>query len=186
MAHYPRRVRPPTTEAVWRKQPNSSRPASLSAVGGKPSVISNAEMTEEMWPSREGRARPLSRRCWVSSGSVPETANPTRMTRRRPRGSFCLDIRLANDPAELVVLFAEQARKISAADAHRIKSKGGELGLQVRRLQCAPKPVGKLGQPVLRRLRRRRYPDPPVVHLGVFITGFRDGGHIGQRLNSRS
>src|SRR5262249_12250045 len=36
-----------------------------------------------LWPSTECRERPLSRRYWGNSGSVPETINTTRMTRSR-------------------------------------------------------------------------------------------------------
>jgi len=52
-------------------------------------------------------------------------------TRSRPRGSFCLDIRLAKT-CEFVVLFAEQVCNSVPQDAHRIKSEGGELAALLR------------------------------------------------------
>jgi len=68
--------------------------------------------------------------------------------------SLHLDVRLANDAAELVILFAKKSGETHAAQPNRKKPLDGKLRLDLGCLHCRGEPAGQLGDRFLRRLRR--------------------------------
>src|SRR5438067_7255183 len=73
-------------------------------------------------------------------------------------GSLRLDVRLANDSAVFVMLFAKKSAEVRAARPNRIEPLGDELRLDLGYLHRRGEPVGQLGDSFLRCLRRRDYP----------------------------
>jgi hypothetical protein len=72
------------------------------------------------------------------------------------RISLSLDVRLANDAAVVVVLFANESAEIGAAHSDRIMTQHGKLRLDFRRPHSCAEPAGELGKPLLWRARANR------------------------------
>jgi hypothetical protein len=89
-------------------------------------------------------------------------------------GSVRLDVGLANDTSEVVILFAKKSDKFRAAHPNRIEPLGDKLRPDLWRLHCRSEPVGELRDCVLRRLRRGEQPQP-IVHLVVIVAGLSNG-----------
>jgi len=94
-------------------------------------------------------------------------------------GSLRFDVRLANDPAEVVILLPEKSGKICAAYSGRMKSNGGELRPQLGCLQCRGEPTHQLRDFFLGRLCRSQ------VQLTLRVAKFGDGRYLWQRLDPR-
>src|SRR5882672_10782867 len=96
-------------------------------------------------------------------------------------GSLCLDVCLANDAAEVVILLAKISPEIRAAGPDRIKSQGNELRPDLGTLQCRGEPAGDLGHRLLWRVPGR---DQPVPELGLVVlhAGLGYSWHVRQRL----
>src|SRR5580704_7184587 len=77
------------------------------------------------------------------------------LTRTGRRGSFRLDVGLANDAAVFVILFANKSAKFRAALTDRKEPLGDELPLGFGCLECRDKQPGELGDCFFRRLCRR-------------------------------
>ena len=78
--------------------------------------------------------------------------------------SLHLDVRLANDAAELLVLLVKKNGEIHAAQPDRKKPLDGKLRLDLGCLHCCGEPARQLGNRFLWRFRRSQHPGPEV-HL---------------------
>jgi hypothetical protein len=68
--------------------------------------------------------------------------------------SFRLDVQLANDTADVVILDAKKGGEIGAARYGRVQPLGEKLRLDLRCLGCRCEPGGELGDRLLGRFRR--------------------------------
>src|SRR5205814_8871330 len=90
-------------------------------------------------------------------------------------GSFPLDVRVANDAAVFVILFAQISTKFCAARSYGIKHLDHKLLHDFRHLYRRGEPAGNLGDRFLRRFSRRER-RIPSVHFMVLVTGLGNGG----------
>src|ERR1700736_3019837 len=95
--------------------------------------------------------------------------------------SLRLDVQFTKDASVFVILLANKSAKIRTATHGRIESLNDKLRLDLRYLHCRGEPAGQLGDRLLRRLRRRDYPDPEV-HLIVLVARLGDSRYVRQWL----
>src|SRR5262249_50775194 len=125
----------PRSEPSWRKWatwPRVLRPRSLESCSGRKSP--DGARSSSQWASH--------------------STNHWRSIR--------LDVRLPNNAAELVILFAKKRGEVSAANPGGIEALGDELRLAFRDLHGRRKPAGEFRDCFVRRLRRREQAVPIV------------------------
>src|SRR5438874_1917494 len=97
-------------------------------------------------------------------------------------GSLCRDIRVTNEAAKFVILFAKKGAEFRAAHTDRVEPLARKVCPDVRYLECCREPTADSGHYFLWRLGGRGHAKPEVC-LSVLVSGFGDGGHVRQHLD---
>jgi hypothetical protein len=132
----------------------------------------------------------------IADVNARATCGPAKRTRMNlakiaqsapPKGSgdvTLLDVRITNDPADVVILLPKKSGRISTAHLDRMKLLGNESRLDFRRLHRRSEQAGELGNRFFWRSCWREQPESNL-RLEVLIARFSDSRHLGQRVDPR-